>query len=82
MDATDFPARVRQERARLGLSQAEAASLIGVGRGTYRQLEEQPPRDPRLSTLARLVGAGFRLDVLAPELAQKAKRSHRRVNVV
>lgn len=65
---TDFPARVRSERTRLGLSQAQAAELLGVGRGTYRQLEEEPARDPRLSTLVRLVGAGYRLKAIAPEL--------------
>jgi transcriptional regulator with XRE-family HTH domain len=63
----DFPARVRAERARLGLSQPEAAALADMTRGTYRQLEEDT-RDPRLSTLARLLRAGYRLESLAPEL--------------
>jgi transcriptional regulator with XRE-family HTH domain len=65
---TDFPARIRQERARLGLTQAQAADLLGVRQQTYAQLEERPPRDVRLSTLAKLVEAGYRLRVLAPEL--------------
>jgi transcriptional regulator with XRE-family HTH domain len=64
---TDFPARVRSERARLGLSQPQAAERIGVTRGSYKQLEDDA-KDPRLSTLARLVRAGYRLRVLAPEL--------------
>lgn len=68
MPGTDFPSRVRSERARLGLTQAQAAELLGVRQQTYSQLEEQPARDPRLSTLVRLVGAGYRLQALAPEL--------------
>jgi transcriptional regulator with XRE-family HTH domain len=63
----DFPARIRQERARLGLTQDQAAELLGIGRGAYKQLEDSP-RDIRLSTLIRLRAAGFRLRVLAPEL--------------
>jgi Helix-turn-helix domain len=64
----DFPSRMRSERARLGLTQDGAAELIDCGRGTYRQFEQYPARDVRLSTLVRLVRAGYRLQVLAPEL--------------
>ena len=66
---SDFPTRVRAERSRLGLTQVQAADLLGVRQQTYAQLESRPDTDPRLSTLVRLVGAGYRLRVLAPELA-------------
>ena len=56
---TDFPARLRQERSRLGLTTRQAAELLGVRQQTYCQLEELPARDPRLSTLVRLSEAGF-----------------------
>jgi len=71
VQSNDFPARIRAERARLGLTQAQAAERIGVRQQTYGQLEEQPARDPRLSTLVRLVGAGYRLRALAPELSER-----------
>lgn len=67
MPSEDFAARVRQERSRLGLSQEQAAELLGVSRGSYKQYEDGG-REPRLSTLAKLVQAGFRLEILAPEL--------------
>jgi transcriptional regulator with XRE-family HTH domain len=67
MPTDDFPTRLRAERSRLGLTQEQAAELLGVGRGSYRQLEEDR-RDPRLSTLVRLVGAGYRIKAIAPEL--------------
>jgi ribosome-binding protein aMBF1 (putative translation factor) len=67
---SDFRSRVRSERARLGLSQAEAAELAGMRRSVYRQLEYRDC-DPRLSTVVRLVGAGFRLRELAPELGRR-----------
>ena len=66
---TDFPARVRQERERLGLTQSAAAELLGIRQQTYSQIERLPSRDIRLSTLVRLVGAGYRLRVIAPELS-------------
>jgi transcriptional regulator with XRE-family HTH domain len=65
----DFPSRVRSERARLGLTTRQAAELLGVRQQTYCQLETRPNTDPRLSTLVRLVGAGYRLRILAPELS-------------
>jgi transcriptional regulator with XRE-family HTH domain len=67
MVTPDFPTRLRAERSRLGLTQEQAAELLGVGRGSYRQLEEDR-RDPRLSTLVRLVEAGYRIAAIAPEL--------------
>lgn len=67
--STDFPTRLRSERARLGLTQSEAAELLGVGRGSYRQLEEDRI-DPRLSTVVRLIKAGYRLKAIAPELVE------------
>jgi transcriptional regulator with XRE-family HTH domain len=63
----DFPARVVAERQRLGLTQEEAAMAIDVSRNTYKRLE-RATRDPHLSTLAKLVRAGFRLEAIAPEL--------------
>jgi transcriptional regulator with XRE-family HTH domain len=68
--APDFPERVRRERARLGLTQAEAAARLGMVRGSYRQLEEHPPRDPRMSTLLRLVKIGYRIEAIAPNLTR------------
>jgi transcriptional regulator with XRE-family HTH domain len=63
----DFPARVRSARARLGLTQVEAAELMEMSRGGHKQLEDRP-RDVRLSTLTRLVQAGYSLKALAREL--------------
>jgi DNA-binding XRE family transcriptional regulator len=71
---TDFPSRVRSERTRLGLTQQQAAELLGVRQQTYHGLETRP-NDPRLSTLTRLIGAGFRLTVLAPELSGRRDQS-------
>jgi transcriptional regulator with XRE-family HTH domain len=62
-----FRKRLRAERLRLKLSRAEAADKIGVSRQSYTQLETVTD-DPRLSTLVRLVEAGFRIDALMPEL--------------
>ena len=70
MPPTDFPTRIRAERTRLGLTQAQAADLLGVRQQTYAQLETRPDTDPRLSTLVRLAAAGYRLDVIAPELTE------------
>lgn len=70
---SDFPSRIRQERARLGLTQKEAAELLGVRQQTYAQFETRPDTDPRLSTLVRLVGAGYRLSAIAPELAAHSR---------
>jgi transcriptional regulator with XRE-family HTH domain len=72
-----FSDRVRAERERLGLSQYDVADRLGVARGTYAQLETRRSADPRLSTLVALVGAGFRLGALAPELsAPETARPH------
>ncbi|CEF48262.1 unnamed protein product [uncultured bacterium] len=67
MPRPPFAEAIRAERARLGWTQAFAAARLGTTRGTYRQLEETTA-DPRLSTLVALVGAGFRLGVIAPGL--------------
>ena len=72
---TDFPARVRSERARLGLTQRQAAELLGIAQQTYGQLEGRTD-DPRLSTLVRLIGAGYRISALAPELAKPRTTDH------
>lgn len=66
----DLPARIRSERQRLGLSQREAAELLGMARGTYQQLEDSD-RDIRVSTLRRLLKAGYRLEALDPELSER-----------
>ena len=68
MTAPNFPDLVRQERARLGWSQDQAARRMGVMLGSYRRLEDWPPTDPRASTLIRLIKAGYRLEALFPEL--------------
>lgn len=65
-DPAALAARIRAERMRLGLSQAEAARRIGVHRDTYRQWEEG--RDLPLSSLCALVALGMRLGRIVPEL--------------
>ena len=64
----DFPSRLRSERSRLGLTQVEAAERASMSRDSYHQLEQRIDNDPRLSTLARLVRAGFKLRAIAPQL--------------
>jgi len=64
----DLPTRIRSERERLGLTQVEAAEQLGMARGSYAQLESGRTVDPRLSTIAALVRAGYRLRAIAPEL--------------
>jgi transcriptional regulator with XRE-family HTH domain len=66
--AADFGSRLRSERLRLRLSQTEVADLLGVRQQTYASLENRRNSDPRLSTLARLVGIGFQLKSIAPAL--------------
>ena len=72
----DFPSRLRQERSRLGLTQVQAAELLGVRQQGYAQYESGRRADPRLSTLIRMVRAGFRLRALAPELHEKKEPAH------
>jgi transcriptional regulator with XRE-family HTH domain len=64
---TDFNVRLRAERVRLGLTQLQAAELLGIRQQSYGELETTD-KDPRLSTLLRLVEAGYRLHALVPEL--------------
>ena len=59
-------ARIRAERERLGLSQAEAARRLDVRRTTYKNLESVA--NPQLSTLLSLVELGMDLRAIAPEL--------------
>lgn len=64
---SEVAARIRAERERLGISQYEAARLLGVARGTYCQLETTA--NPQLSTLIALAEAlGADLHAIAPEL--------------
>ena len=70
MMSSDFPARIRSERARLGLSQSEAAERAGMTREQYKHLEIRAGKDVRVSTLARLVRAGYSLQAIAPELTK------------
>jgi DNA-binding transcriptional regulator YiaG len=53
MDRT-LSADLREWRARLGLSQPQAATRLGVPLGTYRgwEQEQSPPAHPRLVRLA------------------------------
>jgi transcriptional regulator with XRE-family HTH domain len=64
----DFAARIRAERARLNLSQTEVAELASMTREQYKQLELRAGKDIRVSTLRRLIRAGYRLEAIAPEL--------------
>lgn len=59
-------ARIRAERVRLGLSQAEASRRLDVRRETYKRLETTA--NPQLSTLIALVELGMDLRSIAPEL--------------
>jgi transcriptional regulator with XRE-family HTH domain len=67
MTTDDFRSRLRAERARLGLTQEEAAGRCAMSVGVYRQLEQRGGDVPT-STLAKLVEGGYRLRVIAPEL--------------
>jgi transcriptional regulator with XRE-family HTH domain len=65
-----FPKLLKAERLHLRWTQEQAAEAIGVSRTTYRQLEEGR-NDPRLSTLMRLVRAGYRIEAIVPELVRE-----------
>ena len=67
---TDFPTRIRDERARLGWTQEDAAAALDMSRDQYKKLENKA-MDINTSTLARLVKAGYRLEVIAPELVER-----------
>jgi transcriptional regulator with XRE-family HTH domain len=69
MPKPDFPARVRSERQRIGWTQEDAASALDMSREQYKKLEDSP-RDIRMSTLVRLVRAGFQLGAIAPDLTK------------
>lgn len=73
LDPLEVAARIRAERVRLGLSQAEAAARLGVVRNSYRQLERQA--NPRLDTLQALVRLGMRVQAIAPELLEVVEPS-------
>lgn len=60
--------RIRDERLRLGLTQAAAAAELGISRGRMRDLEERA--NPQLSTLCALVDVlGMDPRALVPELS-------------
>lgn len=63
---TEVASRIRCERERLGISQAKMAERLGVNRGSVQALE--CTANPQLSTLIALVGLGFNLHRIAPEL--------------
>lgn len=54
MAEIEIPARLRQMRSRLGLTQAEAAELLGTGLRTYQEWEHgrQSPATPEIIGLA------------------------------
>lgn len=66
VDPCVIAARLRSERIRLRLTQEGVASLLGVSRGTYRQLERRA--NPQLATLLALADVGFDLRRVVPEL--------------
>jgi predicted transcriptional regulator len=72
MNRRPFNHRLRAERERLGLTPTEAGAAIGRTYANYVQLETDTT-DPRLSTLAALVRAGFRLEAIAPEFGTSRK---------
>ena len=60
-------ARIKSERARLGLTQRQAAAILGVAQASYRQYEGGVSL-PRLDTLFALVEAlGMDPRALLPE---------------
>jgi DNA-binding XRE family transcriptional regulator len=62
--------RIRAERERLGITQSDAARMLGIARGTYRQLEVEA--NPQLGTLFELVTrVGMDFKNIAPELFGK-----------
>ena len=65
-----FPKLLKAERLHLRWTQEQAAHAIGISRSTYRQLEEGR-NDPRVSTLMRLIRAGFRVEAILPELVRE-----------
>ena len=65
--------RIRQEREKRGISQAELARRIGVSKNTMNMIEENKIADPRFSrVLAIARQLGMSLDVLVHGTAPPA----------
>jgi transcriptional regulator with XRE-family HTH domain len=68
------PAKLKSIRARLGISQTEAAHRAGIHQQAYQRIEAGRRPDPQLSTLERLAEA---LGVDVGELICQQKRPTR-----
>jgi transcriptional regulator with XRE-family HTH domain len=67
---SDIRDRIKNERDRLGITQAEAGERLGMTQQGYANLERRTT-DPRLSTIVALVGLGMRAEKIVPELARR-----------
>jgi len=54
---TPLADKLRKQRRLAGLTQAELATLSGVGLATITRLEQGESREPRVSTLKKLAQA-------------------------
>jgi transcriptional regulator with XRE-family HTH domain len=69
----DTAARIKSERTRLGLSQAEAARRLGIPRPSYQLLERHA--NPLLGTMTDLVEVlGMDPTVLFPRLMPRRRK--------
>lgn len=66
---TDFGVRLREERGRLGLTQAGAATALGMPAVTYRTYESGRS-EPPLSAFQKMANAGMDAHYIASGLRQ------------
>jgi transcriptional regulator with XRE-family HTH domain len=74
IDASLFCARLKEERKRLGLSQAETAEKCGVKRETWSRYENGA-LTPGMEVLAALAAAGADVQYILTGVPSKARES-------